>query len=157
MKTNHKGSFRAFPLQWRHRNSQKNKNTSILGYAFFNHKPSLTSMEHDDKSIVTVKLCYLPVGELLWACEETVACVSVSWLLQGRSQLDRLRDWSPRPRSETSGRPLDVEDMSWERDMPLPPPELGNSILLPTAASSLSFPSEVQFRDKHSEKQVLRH
>ena len=99
----------------------------------------------------------MPEGELLWACEETVVCVSVSWLLQGRSQLDRLRDWRPRPRSETSGRPLDVEDMSWERAMPLPPPQLGNSILLPTAASSLSFPSEVQFRDKHSEKQVLRH
>ena len=105
--------------------------------------------------VVTVKLWYLPEGELLWACEETVECVSVSWLLQGRSQLDRLRDWSPRPRSETAGRPLDVEDMSWERDMPLP--QLGNSILLPTAASSLSFPSEVRFRDKHSEKQGLRH
>ena len=105
--------------------------------------------------VVTVKLWYLPEGELLLPCEETVECVSVSWLLQGRSQLDRLRDWSPRPRSETAGRPLDVEDMSWERDMPLP--QLGNSILLPTAASSLSFPSEVRFRDKHSEKQGLRH
>lgn len=72
--------------------------------------------------------------ELVWAWEAAVVCVSVSWLLQGRSQPDRLRDWRPRPRSLTSGRPL--EEPSW-RELPLPLTLLlGKSILLPTAARS---------------------
>lgn len=70
--------------------------------------------------------------------------MSVSWLLQGLSQPDRRRDWRPRPRSVTPGGPLD-DGISWEPGMP---PQLGKSILLlPTAASSDSFRSEIQFRD----------
>lgn len=69
--------------------------------------------------------------------------LSVSWLLQGLSQPDSRRDWRPRPRSVTPGGPLD-EGISWELGMP---PQLGKSILLPTAASSDSFRSKIQFRD----------
>lgn len=76
-------------------------------------------------------------------------CVSVSWLLQGLSQPDSLRDWRPRPRSVTPGGPLD-DGISWEPGMP---PQLGKSILLlPTAASSDSFRSKIQFRDVEKER-----
>lgn len=76
-------------------------------------------------------------------------CVSVSWLLQGLSQPDKRRDWRPRPRSVTPGGPLD-DCMSWEPGMP---PQLGKSILLlPTAASSDSFRSEIQFRNVEKEE-----
>lgn len=71
-------------------------------------------------------------------------CVSVSWLLQGLSHPDSRRDWRPRPRSVTPGGPLD-DDISSEPGMP---PQLGKSILLlPTAASSDSFGSKIQFRE----------
>lgn len=94
---------------------------------------------------------YLLEGEIDWAWE-VVMQASASWLLQGRSQPDRLRDWRPRPTSVTSGRPL-AEDNSCESDMP-PPLQLGKSILLPTAASSDSFRSGVRFRDR--ERQMKR-
>lgn len=75
--------------------------------------------------------------------------MSVSWLLQGLSQPDRRRDWRPRPRSVTPGGPLD-DGISWEPGMP---PQLGKSILLlPTAASSDSLWSEIQFRDVAEER-----
>lgn len=70
--------------------------------------------------------------------------MSVSWLLQGLSQPDSRRDWRPRPRSVTPGGALD-DAVSSE---PGAAPQLGKSILLlPTAASSDSFQSEIQFRE----------
>ena len=88
------------------------------------------------------KAWYLLEGELVWIWEGE-ECESVSWLLQGLSQPDRRRDWRPRPRSVTPGEPLD-DGISWE---PGTQPQLGKSILLlPTAASSDSFWSEIQFR-----------
>lgn len=75
---------------------------------------------------------------------EGEVCVSVSWLLQGLSHPDRRRDWRPRPRSVTPGGALD-DGISSEPGMPA---QLGKSILLlPTAASSDSFRSKIQFRD----------
>lgn len=61
--------------------------------------------------------------------EAVLVCTewSVSWLLHGLSQSDRLRDCRPRPQLLTSGRPLDE---SW--------PPLGKSILLRTADRSES-------------------
>lgn len=75
--------------------------------------------------------------------------MSVSWLLQGLSHPDSRRDWRPRPRSVTPGGPLD-DGISSEPGMP---PQLGKSILLlPTAASSDSFGSKIQFRDAEKEE-----
>lgn len=85
-------------------------------------------------------LQYLLDGELDWTCEWCV-CVSASWLLQGLSHPDSRRDWRPSPRSVTPGGPLD-DGISSEPGMT---PQLGKSILLPTAASSDSFGSKIQF------------
>lgn len=73
--------------------------------------------------------------------------MSVSWLLQGLSQPDSRRDWRPRPRSVTPGGALD-DAISSEPGTP----QFGKSILLlPTAASSDSFWSEIQFRETEIE------
>lgn len=73
--------------------------------------------------------------------------MSVSWLLQGLSHPDSRRDWRPRPRSVTPGGALD-DAISSEPGAP----QLGKSILLlPTAASSDSFRSEIQFRETEIE------
>lgn len=73
--------------------------------------------------------------------------MSVSWLLQGLSHPDSRRDWRPRPRSVTPGGALD-DAISSEPGTP----QLGKSILLlPTAASSDSFGSEIQFRETEIE------
>lgn len=73
--------------------------------------------------------------------------MSVSWLLQGLSHPDSRRDWRPRPRSETPGGALD-DAISSEPGAP----QLGKGILLlPTAASSDSFRSEIQFRETEIE------
>lgn len=72
----------------------------------------------------------------------------MSWLLQGRSHPDSRRDWRPSPRSETPAGPLDG-GISSEPGMT---PQLGKSILLPTAASSDSSGSKVQFERKQEKK-----
>lgn len=92
-------------------------------------------------------LQYLLDGELDWTWEGCV-CESVSWLLQGRSHPDSRRDWRPSPRSETPAGPLD-DGISSEPGMT---PQLGKSILLPTAASSDSSRSKVQFGRKEKKK-----
>lgn len=102
-------------------------------------------------------LQYLLDGELDWTCEWCV-CVSASWLLQGLSHPDSRRDWRPSPRSVTPGGPLD-DGISSEPGMT---PQLGKSILLPTAASSDSFGSKIQFggweekRKKEKEEEERR-
>lgn len=92
-------------------------------------------------------LQHLLDGELDWTWK-WCACESVSWLPQGRSQPDSRRDWRPSPRSETLAGPLDG-GISSEPGMT---PQLGKSILLPTAASSDSSGSKVQFRRKENKK-----
>lgn len=73
--------------------------------------------------------------------------MSVSWLLQGLSHPDSRRDWRPRPRSGTPGGARD-DAISSEPGTP----QLGKSILLlPTAASSDSLRSKIQFREKQEQ------
>lgn len=114
------------------------------------NKLLLSNWSHSGKQ----NLWYLPEEEPVWTWDMGV-CVSLSWLLHGLSQLDRRREWRPRPRSVTSDELLD-EGTSWEPGMT---PQLGKSILLlPTAARSDSSGSKIELKDvaKRQEKRVSK-